>query len=105
MIIYDPVKRTKFTVRHVKHKFKSVAVLRLALWQELLPEEGIGYFEGKSRSKKWLVTRQDLEAMHNHYNGKACISLWCDGRCSWTVNPRVLDTLTGRKKLIIFSRN
>ena len=64
MKIYDPVKRIKFSVRHmhnVRHKFKSVVALRLALWhkfEELVPEEGefsVGYFKGKSHCKKWLL--------------------------------------------------
>ena len=33
-----------------------------------------------SHSKKWLVSAQDLEAMYIHYDGKECISLWCDGK-------------------------
>ena len=44
--IYDPAKRTKFSVRHmhnVRKKFESVAALRCALWDEfedVVPEEG-----------------------------------------------------------------
>lgn len=74
-------------MHNVRHKFKSVAALQLALWhefEELVPEEAkefnVGYFEGKSHSKKWLVSAQDLEAMYTHYDGKECISLWCDGK-------------------------
>ena len=26
------------------------------------------------------MTPQDLEAMYIHYDGKECISLWCDGK-------------------------
>ena len=87
--IYDLVKRSKFSVRHmhnVRHTFKSVAALRSALWHkfdELVPEEGefsVGYFEGKNHAKKWLVSNQDLEAMYTHYDGKDCISLLYDGK-------------------------
>ena len=89
MKIYDPVKRNKFSVRdmhNVRHKFRSVTALRLALWHEfdeLIPEEGelsVGYFEGQSHTKKWLVSGQDLEAMYSYYDGKECVSLWCDGK-------------------------
>ena len=56
------------------------------LYHELeddVPEQGeynIGYFEGRQQKKKWLVTLADLEAMYSYYEGKAHISLWCDGR-------------------------
>ena len=87
--IYDPVRRNKFCVRemhNVKHKFKSVAALQLALWHEFdefVPEEGefsVGYFEGQSHTKKWIVSGQDLKAMCSYFDGKECISLWCDGK-------------------------
>ena len=71
---------------NVRHTFKLVATLQLALWhefEELVPEEEeftVGYFEGKNHSKKCLVSAQDLEAMHSHYDGKECILLWCDGK-------------------------
>ena len=89
MKIYNPARRSKFVVRHlhnVSHKFESVSALRSALYhefEEVIPEEGeynIGYFEGKQQAKKWLVCKQDLEAMYQHYFEKPCISLWCDRR-------------------------
>ena len=40
----------------------------------------VGYFEGRQHTKKWLATRQDLDAMYSYFQGKMCISLWCDGR-------------------------
>ena len=88
MKIYDPSKRTKFSVRqmhNVSQKFHSVAALRSALWHEFgdaVPDEGefnVGYFEGKQHTKKWLVTSQDLKAMYSYFQGKPCLSLWCDG--------------------------
>ena len=60
MKIYDPSKRTKFSVRqmhNVSQKFHSVAALRSALWHEFgdaVPDEGefnVGYFEGKQHQK------------------------------------------------------
>ena len=73
-------------MHNVRHKFRSVSALRSAIWhefEELVPEEGkfsIWYFECKTHAKKWLVSDQDLEAMYTHYDGKDCISLWCDGK-------------------------
>lgn len=87
--IYDPLKRTKFSVRqmhNVSQKFTSVATLRSAIWHEFgdaVPDEGkfsVGYFEGKQHTIKWLVTCQDLYIMYNYFVGKPCINLWCDGR-------------------------
>ena len=88
MKIYDPSKRTKFSVRqmhNVSQRFQSVAALRSALWHEFgdaVPDEGefnVGYFEGKQHTKKWLVTGQDMEAMYSYFQGKPCLNLWCDG--------------------------
>ena len=70
----------------VTHKFESVASLRSALYHEFddaIPVEGdynVGFFEGKQQAKKWLVSSKDLEAMYVHFQGKPCISLWCDGK-------------------------
>lgn len=47
-------------------------------FEDEIPEEGeysVGYFERKQQAKKWLVSRQDLEAMYSHYQGKQCVSL------------------------------
>ena len=85
--IYNPAKRSKFSVRHmhnVRKKFESVAALRCALWHEfedVVPEQGefnIGYFEGRQHTKKWLVSSQDLEVMYAYYAGKEFIFRWCD---------------------------
>ena len=87
--VYDIAKRRKFSVRHLHNitkKFESVLSLRSALWHELgdmVPDEGdfnVWYFEGRQHTKKWLATRQDLDAMYSYFQGKMCISLWCDGR-------------------------
>ena len=87
MKIYNPSRRTKFTVRqlhNVVHKFESVSSLRLALYHECedeIPDESdycMGYFEGKQQAKKWLVSNQDLEAMYRHFQGKPCIFIWCN---------------------------
>ena len=87
--VYDIAKRRKFSVRNLHNitkKFESVSSLRSALWHELgdvVPDEGdfnVGYFEGRQHTKKWLTTRQDLDAMYSYFQGKMCISLWCDGR-------------------------
>ena len=87
--MYDIAKRKKFSVRHLHNitkKFESVSSLRSALWHELgdvVPDEGdfnVGYFEGRQHTKKWLTTRQDLDAMYSYFQGRMCINLWCDGR-------------------------
>ena len=52
-------------------KFEYVLSLRSALWHELgdmVPDEGdfnVGYFERRQHTKKWLATRQDLDAMYS----------------------------------------
>ena len=82
--VYDIAKRRKFSVRHLHNitkKFESVLSLRSALWHELgdmVPDEGdfnVGYFEGRQHTKKWLATRQDVDAMYSFFQGKMGISL------------------------------
>ena len=89
MKIFDGSKRRRFSVKvlhNVTRRFESVASLRSALWHELgdiIPDEGdfnLGYFEGRQHSKKWLTSRQDLEVMYAHFQGKPSVNLWCDGR-------------------------
>ena len=60
-VVRFPSKVPVHGAHNVKHKFKSVAALRLALWHEFseLVSEGefsVGYFEGQSNTKKWLVS-------------------------------------------------
>ena len=59
--------------------------LRSALYHELdneIPDGdfNVGYFEGSSHKKKWLVSADDLVAMYAHFKGKKQIPLWCDGK-------------------------
>ena len=66
-------------------KFESATVLRMKLveqFQELVPDNlsfNIGYFEGQSHSKIWLMSKEDFATMYVKYP-KGEITLWCDGR-------------------------
>lgn len=104
MKIYDPSKRSKFSVRqmhNVSQRFKSVTALRSAIWHEFadaIPDEGefnVGFFEGKQHTKKWLVTNQDLDAMYSYFIGKPCVNLWCDGK---VVEEEEEEEIVPRKK-------
>ena len=71
---------------NVKRKFESLSSLRSALWHELeesIPNEGdfnVGYFKGWQDTKKWLMSKLDLDAMYAYFNGKIFVNLWCDGK-------------------------
>ena len=63
-------------------KFDSATALRMKLVEELVPDNlsfNVGYFEGHSHSKIWLVSREDFTTMYQKYP-KGEITLWCDGR-------------------------
>lgn len=66
-------------------RFESATVLRVKLvdqFQDLVPDNlsfNIGYFEGQSHSKIWLMSREDFTTMYVKYP-KGEITLWCDGR-------------------------
>lgn len=86
--ICDPERRSKFILRdmhNVSHKFASVRTLQSALYHEFddqIPDGdfNVGYFEGSSHKKKWLVSVDDLTAMYAKFKGKKNIPLWCDGK-------------------------
>lgn len=86
--ICDPERRSKFILRdmhNVSHKFASVRTLQSALYHEFddqIPDGdfNVGYFEGSSHKKKWLVSADDLTAMYAKFKGKKNIPLWCDGK-------------------------
>lgn len=86
--ICDPDKRSKFVMRDlhdVCHRFDSVKTLQSALYHEFddqIPDGdfNVGYFEGSSHKKKWLVSVDDLNAMYAKFKGKNNISLWCYGK-------------------------
>ena len=51
-------------------------------FKELVPDTlsfNVGYFEGQSHSKIWLVTREDFSTMYRKYP-RGEITLWGDGR-------------------------
>jgi hypothetical protein len=53
-------------------------------FKELVPETlnfNVGYFEGQSHSKIWLVTREDFLTMYRKYS-KGEVTLWCDSRAA-----------------------
>ena len=86
--ICDPERRSKFILRdmhNVSHKFDSVRTLQSALYHKFdnqIPDGdfNVGYFEGSSHKKKWLVPADDLTAMYAKFKGKKNIPLWCDGK-------------------------
>ena len=73
--VFEAAKRKEFSVKflqNVMRRFESVSSLQSALWNEfgdIIPDEGdyiVGYFDGRQHTKKWLMTRQDLDAMYIH---------------------------------------
>ena len=72
-------------MHNVSHKFDSVRTLQSALYHEFddqIPDGdfNVGYFEGSSHKKKWLVSADNLTAMYAKFKGKKNIALWCDGK-------------------------
>ena len=66
-------------------RFNTAIDLRMKLIEEfkdIVPDTlsfSVGYFEGQSHSKIWLVDRQDFSTMYKKYP-KGEISLWCDSQ-------------------------
>lgn len=64
----------------VTEKFKSIVDLENCIVSELeldTPALSMGYFEGKSHTKKWLISDHDLEIMYAKC-ARGDISLWCE---------------------------
>ena len=81
--VYDASSKRKYYVRelhNITEKFTSVEQLEATISSELdlCSFLNIGYFEGRSHSKRWLVTDQDLEVMYKKFSRSAEISLWCE---------------------------
>ena len=72
-------------LHHYTSKFESAVALRMKLikeFKELVPDTlsfNVGYFEGQSHSKVWLVTREDFSTMYRKYP-RGEVTLWCDAR-------------------------
>ena len=69
----------------------------------------VGYFEGQSHSKIWLVDKEDFSTMYKKYP-RGEINLWCDGQTEAEDNARGRrkrkrddGPSKGRKKLMKFS--
>ena len=79
-------------------RFESTTALRMKLveeCQDLVPDNlsfSVGYFEGQSHLKIWLMSREDFITMYVKYP-KGEITLWCDDRSDETG-----DTMVSRKK-------
>ena len=74
-------------VHDICHRFDTVRNLQSALYHEFedqIPDGdfNVGYFEGSSHKKKWLVSVDDINAMYAKFKGKKKnnIPLWCDGK-------------------------
>ena len=79
--------------------FTSVTALKLQLkdsFQDELPcntSFAVGYFEGKSHVKRWIVDNRDLERMYSIFEPESTINLWCEGRSTFghSGNDRTRD--------------
>ena len=45
---------------------------------ELTDKYNVGYFEGRSHSKRWLVSDDDLQAMYVKFSTGSRTALWCE---------------------------
>ena len=67
-------------------KFDSVDAIQQKLKEEFSEHIArglnfsIGYFEGRHQTKRWLISRQDVEKMYEKLQGKPEIFLWSDGK-------------------------
>lgn len=67
-------------------KFDSVDAIQQKLKEEFSehiargPSFSVGYFEGRHQTKRWLISRQDVEKMYEKLQGKPEIFLWSDGK-------------------------
>ena len=81
-------------------------------FKDLVPDSlsfNVGYFEGQSYSKIWLVDEEDFSTMYKKYP-RGEISLWCDGHTEMQgeegKEKEMMDHRNdrkGRKKLMKFS--
>ena len=88
-IYTNPKKKKDFVVRmwhDVSEEFYSLSALKLQL-MDSFPEElpssmdfQVGYFEGRSHAKRWLIENRDLDKMNSLYMAGSTINLWCEGK-------------------------
>ena len=109
--VFEAAKRKEFSVKflqNVMRRFESVSSLQSALWNEfgdIIPDEGdyiVGYFDGRQHTKKWLMTRQDLDAMYIHtFSGENTCQFmvwWQRNWCKWWRNTCEYITQEGSKR-------
>jgi len=87
--ITNPQRKSEVIMRQLHHfrgKFESVISLRAKLIESSRSKclynsvtFNVGYFEGQSHSKVWLVTNDDLQATYTQYP-RGVITQWCDSR-------------------------
>lgn len=90
MKIIDTRKKSKWIVQSwhdACEKIKSPKDLKARLaesFPEDLPDDlsfKVGYFQGKSGSKRWIIEPRDLEKMYSLFKKKNTeINLWCEGK-------------------------
>ena len=86
--LIDSKRKSKWTTRvwhDADEEFESPTVLKARL-AESFPEEmpndlnfQVGYFQGKSGGKRWIIESRDLERMYSCFKEGAEIHLWCEG--------------------------
>ena len=86
--VINPHRKSDMIIRYLHNystRFESATALRMKLveeFQDLVPDNlsfSVGYFEGQSHSKIWLMSREDFATMYVKYP-KGEITLWCDSR-------------------------
>ena len=66
-------------------RFSSIQEVKAAIkeeFKESVPSDNnfqLGYFLGKSSSKHWLISPEDLPSMYSSLGTKRDVMLWCDG--------------------------
>ena len=86
--IFNPTKKRDFVVRQLHHfngKFTCIQHVKEILVKEYKSEipdnmTNVGYFEGRSHTKRWIATQEDLTAMYARFSPGNEIFLWCIGK-------------------------
>ena len=86
--IFNPTKKRDFVVRQLHHfngKFACIQHVKEILVKEYKSEipdnmTNVGYFEGRSHTKRWIATQEDLTAMYARFSPGNEIFLWCIGK-------------------------
>ena len=105
MRIINPKRKSDIMTRtwhNVHERFASPDVLRQAIvttFAEQVPESdnfSVGYYEKPGNSKRWIATKDDLDAMYRVY-GNDTINLWCEGRAD-VEHPKKRDNSDDRRE-------